>query len=101
MPATLAPAGPENGEPVISEIAPLEAMENTEMVPAVPLARYKKPAFGEATMKCAVAGTVKGDPEISVSKPRVWSMLNAEMLAEPWFNTKRFWPLELTATPTG
>src|SRR5260370_29616801 len=83
IPAMLAPVGAGKGEPVISARAPLEAMEKTEIVPAVPFARYKKPAVGETTMKCAVAGAGKGDPEISVNNPLVASMLNTEMLADP------------------
>src|SRR5260370_16405928 len=95
IPAMLAPVGAGKGEPVISARAPLEAMEKTEIVPAVPFARYKKPAVGETTMKCAVAGAGKGDPEISVNNPLVASMLNTEMLADPCFRTNRNWPFDL------
>ena len=99
--AMVAPAGPGKGEPTISLRAPLEAMENTEIVPAEPFDKYRKFAVGETVMNLAVAGTGKGEPAICVRRPRVVSILNTEMLAEPWLRTNKNWPLELTPSPTG
>src|SRR5215472_5317808 len=101
VPAMLAPAGPGKGDPVISVKAPLEPMANTEIVPAEPFERYTKFATGETVMNLAVAGTAKGDPAISVRSPRAVSMLNTEMLADPWLRTNKNWPLGLAPSPTG
>src|SRR5215472_17440087 len=96
-------AVPVNDKAPLKASFPSEPMANAdiEAVLAVVLATYKSLAVGETTMVCGVAGTVNGDPEISVSSRRAGSMLNTEMLVEPWLRTNRNWPPALTPRATG